>query len=235
MKKMKKLLATLVCFVMVIATLSACTANTGNTDNKPSEATPKPTEEVTQPTTEVTQTPDVTEEPTVTTDPQQTEGDIIPLFPAASNDQVHQLTAEELQQASNFITLFNAVDTGKVYGTSSDDNRAAPLYTTEFMNRSFEIGYQQPNGSTVSVTFYFPGPIPGVGSEDSYVYDTIYYEIEGGESGTLVLIMPLYYNQSRQCLVAYRKKAGVYSLCEIYFHGTAFSSQIVEDTSIYGF
>lgn len=235
MKKMMKIAAASLCLALAITTFSACSSN-GNTGNN---TTPKPTDEPTttveQPTTEVTQTPDVTEEPTVTTDPQQTEGDIIPLFPAASNDQVHQLTAEELQQASNFITLFNAVDTGKVYGTSSDDNRAAPLYTTEFMNRSFEIGYQQPNGSTVSVTFYFPGPIPGVGSEDSYVYDTIYYEIEGGESGTLVLIMPLYYNQSRQCLVAYRKKAGVYSLCEIYFDGTAFSSQIVEDTSIYGF
>ena len=237
MRKMKKLFAVVLSLVIATAMLSACTnGSNGNTGNNTTQKpTDEPTTTVEQPTTEVTQTPDVTEEPTVTTEPQQTEGEIIPLFPDSSSDQIHQLGPLEFAQYSNFISLFNAYDSGKVYGTSSDDNVAAPLYTTDYVNRSFELGYPQSNGTAITVTLYYVGPVPGMGLEDSHVFSNVYYEIEGGETGTLVNFEPLYYNSTKQCLIAYMRKAGEWSLYEIYWDGSYFTTQPIEDLSLYGF
>ena len=233
---MKKGLATLLCLVMTFGILSGCSK--ANTNSKPNEdpvdssieesTTEAPTEE---PTTEPTEQP--TE--SVTTEPQQTEGEIIPLFPDSSSDQIHQLGPLEFAQYSNFISLFNAYDSGKVYGTSSDDNVAAPLYTTDYVNRSFELGYPQSNGTAITVTLYYVGPVPGMGLEDSHVFSNVYYEIEGGETGTLVNFEPLYYNSTKQCLIAYMRKAGEWSLYEIYWDGSYFTTQPIEDLSLYGF
>ena len=227
---MKKGLATLLCLVMTFGILSGCSK--ANTNNKPNEdSADSSIEESTEEST--TEAP--TEEPTVTAEPQPDENAIIPLFPAGSSDQVHQLSPEELQQGSNFISLFNASDTGRTYGDVQEGTYAATLYTTELMNRSFEIGYQQPNGTSITVTMFFVGPIQGGDGAESHVFDCIYYEIEGGESGTFVRFMPLYYNQTKQCLVGYQRQEGVYSLYEIYWDGTWFSSQPVTDMSLYGF
>lgn len=229
---MKKGLATLLCLVMTFGILSGCSK--ANTNSKPNE---DPVDSSIEESTTEAPTEEPTEQPTesVTTEPQQTEGEIIPLFPASSSDQVHQLSPEELQQGSNFISLFNASDTGRTYGDVQEGTYAATLYTTELMNRSFEIGYPQPNGTSITVTMFFVGPIQGGDGAESHVFDCIYYEIEGGESGTFVRFMPLYYNPTKQCLVGYQRQEGVYSLYEIYWDGTWFSTQPVTDMSLYGF
>ena len=166
-------------------------------------------------------------------DPQ--EDVIIPLFPSESDGQIHSLSPEELQQGSNVISLFKAYDTHTPFGDVDEGMYAAYLYTTEYLNRSFEIGYQDQKETGVTVTIFFIGPIEGTESEENHVFDCLYYEIEGGESGTFVRFMPLYYNQTKQCLVGYQRQEGEYSLYEIYWDGTWFSSQPVTDMSIYGF
>ncbi len=227
-----KIAAILLCLGVAISTLCACSSTGDGGDQPAEETTTKQTEAVTEaPTTE-----EISESETTTTaEPQQTEGEIIPLFPASSSDQIHQLGPLEFAQYSNFISLVNAYDSGKVYGTAADDNVAAPLYTTDYVNRSFELGYPQSNGTAITVTLYYVGPVPGMGLEDSHVFSNVYYEIEGGETGTLVNFEPLYYNSTKQCLIAYMRKAGEWSLYEIYWDGSYFTTQPIEDLSLYGF
>lgn len=221
----KKVFAAVLAISMLMMTACGSTQETTISSNSEEETTAEMTTEATAPETEESET----------TEPQQTEGEIIPLFPASSSDQIHQLGPLEFAQYSNFISLFNAYDSGKVYGTAADDNVAAPLYTTDYVNRSFELGYPQSNGTAITVTLYYVGPVPGMGLEDSHAFSNVYYEIEGGETGTLVNFEPLYYNSTKQCLIAYMRKAGEWSLYEIYWDGSYFTTQPIEDLSLYGF
>ena len=243
MKSIKKTFSVVLCLVTASAMLAAC-SNGGNDDavtNSSTDAKKEQTTAFDQPSAEADTLQSVTEEQTETTESQKDEEGIIPLFPAEINGQVHTLTPEELLVNSKYISLFKAYDSGKTIDTVTAElgDTKIPLFTTEFLDRSFEISAQEQNGKSITLTaLYFEGAIKGLQDDENLVIAGFRSETENGEKANILGFLPLYYNQTKKCLFGYGKKAGQYILCEMYYSGTeeiGFSRQAAEDASIYGF
>jgi len=242
-KRIKKALSVLLCLVTVSAMLAAC--SNGGTDNVGENTSPSTKEEQTtainQPTSEADTTQSITEEQAGTTEPQKEEESIIPLFPAEIYDQVHTLSPEELLVNSNYISLFKAYDSGKTIDTVTYElgDTKIPLFTTEFIDRTFEINAQEQDGKSITLTaLYFDGAIKGLQDDEDLVIAGFRGMTDNGEEVHIYSFLPLYYNQTKKCFFGYGRREGQYILCEVFFSGTEelnFVRQAVEDASIYGF
>jgi hypothetical protein len=250
MKKIKKSLAVVLSLAMVITMLSACTS-TGNSDKTAEEPTsrptesvtttepteedsPKPTEEVvtTTPTQEVTENPTQTptEEPTVSvTEPV---GDvIIPLYYSGKESEIRQVNPADFYDYSNFTMYFYPVTpAGRTLENGFELNTIS--YGTRFVLSADPISGQT---GTYDVDIYFY-----CGNLDTMMY-MMYYEV-GDTNGVLDSFIPMWYNETKGCLVGYTRldEDGEisYVLYEVYYnpiYNNLSSSQVVEDLSLYGF
>ncbi len=217
MKKMKKLLATFVCLVMVTTILSACTSTSTGNSKPAEEPTSEPTESVT--TTEPTEAP--TEEPTTEPTEQPTESVTTATF--AEEDVILTLYTPgveassmdpfEMYQTINFVSNYfiqgtdkTASDGGSVYQLTADVVETFQLHAHPTM-------YPEDTGLYDAVFYLY----------DLQGYVSIYSEV-GDEKSYLPACVPLWYNQTRGCLVAYTiefvdgtQTPSTYKLQEFYY------------------
>ncbi len=182
-KRFKKVVVMVICFVMATAILSACNGNTGNTEDKPTSTTPteKPTEVV---TTEPTAT-----EPTTTVE-QQTQDVIIPLFDAPYESEVRQVAPEQwnLNYEQTYACYFPLISTGNTVGD-------ATIYQFADSNYAARETFTLSNGAgaTTEVAVYLCVRENGASA--------ISFEANGSTDS--IDFVPLFYNQTKQCLVGY--------------------------------
>ena len=188
---MKKALATLLCLVMAFGVLSGCSK--ANTDSKPTEdsadssieesTTEAPTEE---PTTEPTEQP--TE--SVTTEPVAEEDVIIPLFDAPYESEVRQVAPEQWNSnyEQTYACYFPLISTGNTVGD-------ATIYQFADSNYAARETFTLSNGAgaTTEVAVYLCVRENGA--------STISFEANGSTDS--IDFVPLFYNQTKQCLVGY--------------------------------
>ncbi len=228
MKKIKKSLAVVLSLIMAIAVLSACTSTEAT--QKPTEEDPKPTEEVVTTTTEVepteepTATTEPTEEPTTTVATPEPEGDvIIPLWSYTSDMLAVPNDYATLSQfdMNMFISYYDLVVADETY------------YSTELLelsgiNEEFRV-VECTSGEVCDVDFYI--------SADEYNRPCIWIVNDGNYFYNNNLI-PLYYNQTSNCFVAYKidRETETVKVVEVCFD-TALGILIettVDDPSVYG-
>lgn len=236
---MKKIFAAVLSLVTAAVMLTACGSEDSSKDNTGSkkEADTTTTTTAQQNSDVSSDAPTSSEEPTTSSEPDASDEEIIPLFSSDVSEQIHKLTPEEIIKAATFDQIFKPTDTGKVLNVTDTGDPEIFLYTTEYLNRSFVLGSpaSQSSATTCTVTFYIMKQNEKLLNVPNEAYSTYYYEIEGGAADRLYLFIPLYYNQTKQCLFGYRRKAGTWSLFELYWDGSYFTSQDVEDPSVYGF
>lgn len=231
MKKIKKsLVAVVLSLAMVITMLSACTS-TGNTGSDPKPTTteaPQPTEVVTttdvEPTEEPAVTEEPTEEPTITEATPEPEGDVlIPLWSYTSDMLAVPNDYATLSQfdMNMFISYYDLVVAEETY------------YSTELLelsgiNEEFRV-VECTSGEVCDVDFYI--------SADEYNRPCIWIVNDGNYFYNNNLI-PLYYNQTSNCFVAYKidRETETVKVVEVCFD-TALGILIettVDDPSVYG-
>jgi hypothetical protein len=197
-KRFKKVVVMVICFVMATAILSACNGNTGNTEDKPTSTTPteKPTEVVTTEPT-ATEEPTVTEAPTTepTTEPtttveQQTQDVIIPLFDAPYESEVRQVAPEQWNSnyEQTYACYFPLISTGNTVGD-------ATIYQFADSNYAARETFTLSNGAgvTTEVAVYLCVRENGAST----------ISFEANVSTDSIDFVPLFYNQTKQCLVGY--------------------------------
>lgn len=222
---MKKVLATLLCLVMTFGILSGCSKT--NTDSKPTEASVNSSTEES-----------ATEEPTTAPTEQPTEsvtepvGDvIIPLYYSGKESEIRQVNPADFYDFSNFTMYFYPVTPA---GRTLDNG--FELKTISY-GSTFTLSADPIDGvdETFEVQIYFY-----CGDLDTMMY-MMYYEV-GDTSGVMDSFIPLWYNQTKGCLVGYNRLNNEgeisYVLYEVYYSpimGSLSRSQAVEDPSLYGF
>lgn len=232
MKKIKKSLAVVLSLIMAIAVLSACTSTEAT--QKPTEEDPKPTEEVVTTTTEVepteepTATTEPTEEPTTTVATPEPEGDvIIPLWSYTSDMLAVPNDYATLSQfdMNMFISYYDLAVAEETY------------YSTELLELSgitedFRVaGYAHgaTTGEVYDADFYI--------SADDDNRPCVWFVIDG-EYYYRNNLIPLYYNQTRNCFIAYNidRETETVELVELYCNvdSTSVSKVTVDDPSVYG-
>lgn len=226
---MKKGLATLLCLVMTFGILSGC--NKANTDSKP-------TEDSVDTSIEESTTVGPTEEPTTESTEQPTEsvtepvGDvIIPLYYSGKESEIRQVNPADFYDFSNFTMYFYPVTpAGRTLDNGFELNTIN--YGTRFVLSADPISGQT---GTYDVDIYFY-----CGDLDTMMY-MMYYEV-GDTNGVLDSFIPMWYNETKGCLVGYNRlnEDGEisYVLYEVYYNpirNNLSRSQVVEDPSLYGF
>ncbi|MBR4587588.1 MAG: hypothetical protein IKO30_04640 [Lachnospiraceae bacterium] len=250
MKKTKKLFATVLSLALATTMLSAC--STGSSEN---ESTPKPTEATTQTqvatekpsnTEETTATvaPSSSEEPAVTTEPQQSEDGIIPLFPSDVDAQIHGgIELEDIAKFEKYCELCNATDTGILH-ESRDNLGKFILWTTEYLSdREFVIRTHPEITPETAVTVKISLEQLRYEDYEFYVIDDpkdiiclCLLEVGGETYREQVGIAPLYYDQTKQCLIVITLVGQEYQLREFYVDGKGgIRHKKVDDPSRYGF
>lgn len=226
---MKKGLATLLCLVMTFGILSGCSK--ANTDSKP-------TEDSVDTSIEESTTEGPTEEPTTEPTEQPTEsvtepiGDvIIPLYYSGKESEIRQVNPADFYDYSNFTMYFYPVTpAGRTLDNGFELNTIN--YGTRFVLSADPISGQT---GTYDVDIYFY-----CGDLDTMMY-MMYYEV-GDTNGVLDSFIPMWYNETKGCLVGYNRlnEDGEisYVLYEVYYNpirNNLSRSQVVEDPSLYGF
>lgn len=181
--KMKKALATLLCLVMTFSILSGCSK--ANTDSKPTEDTTtssteeSTTEETTEPTAQPTES--------VTTEPVAEEDVIIPLY--AAGVDASTMDPCEMYQTINFVSSYFIQGTDR---TTSDGGSVYRFSEVEVF-QLHALPRMTDDTGVYDIVFYL---------YDLNGYVSIYYE-SGDRQNYLPPCVPLWYNQTRGCLVAY--------------------------------
>ncbi len=231
---MKKLLGIFLSSATAICMLSGCTS-TGNTESEPKTTTEdsQPTEVATTTTeaepTEVPATVEVepTAEPTTVSTPEP-EGDIIiPLWSYTSSMLAVPNDYATLSQfdMNMFICYYDLeVAEEKYYSTE--------LFKLSDVTEDFRVaGYAHgaTTGEVYDADFYI--------SADDDNRPCVWFSIDG-EYYYRNNLIPLYYNQTRNCFVAYNidRESETVEVVELYCNvdSTSISKVTVDDPSIYG-
>jgi len=224
MKKIKKSLAVVLSLITTIVVLSACTSTEAT--QKPTEEDPKPTEEVLTTTTEVepTEEPVVTVEPTTTEATPEPEGDVI--------IQLWSYNSNMLAVPNDYATL-SQFDMGMFICYYDLEEAEETYYSTELfslsgINEEFRV-VECTSGEVYDIDFYI--------SADEYNRPCIWIVNDGNYFYNNNLI-PLYYNQTSNCFVAYKidRETETVKVVEVCFD-TALGMLIettVDDPSVYG-
>jgi len=240
MKRIKKVFSVLLCLVIASVMLTAC-SNGGN-DNPAVNSTQATKEETTtaleQSSTESDMTQNNTEKQTqesaepVTESVTEPIGDvIIPLYYSAKENEIRKVDPADFYDYSNFTMYFYPVmPAGKNHENGFELNKIK--YGTRFVLSADPLVGET---GTYDVDIYFY-----CGDLETMMY-MMYYEV-GDTNGVLDSFIPMWYNETKGCLVGYNRlnNDGVisYVLYEVYYspiRGSLSRSQAVEDPSLYGF
>ena len=156
---------------------------------------------------------------------------IIPLYYSGKENEIRQVNPADFYDFSNFTTYF---------------------YPVTPAGRTLDNGFELKTISYGSTFTLSADPIDGVdesfevqiyfycGDLDTMMYE-MYYEV-GDTSGVMDSFIPLWYNQTKGCLVGYNRLNNEgeisYVLYEVYYSpimGSLSRSQAVDDSSLYGF